>query len=112
MTRDEPSSVVGWNRIVAAADDDPRAIGRSLRVMAVDQAADPGRLTIDVAIMSAIANTGFDQLRAVEAERSGCSGHDPSLRRQTIERIFIVSIGNENIYTGRIHSTELRNLLK
>ena len=110
MARDEPSPVIGWNRIVAAADYDPRAIGGSSRVMVVDQEADPRRLAVDVAIISAVANAGIHQLRTVEAERSGGSGHNPSLRRQTIECIIVVAVGNENVHAGRIHGIELRSI--
>jgi hypothetical protein len=78
--------------------------------MAVDQAPDPRRLASNVAILSAIANAGIDQLRTVEAERPGGSGHDPSLRRQTIERIIILAVGNENVHTGRIHRIELGSI--
>ena len=110
MTRDEPSPVIGWNRIISAAGYDPRAIGCGSRVMAVDQAADSRRLAGDVAIMSAIANAGRDQLRTVEAEGPGCTGHDPSLRRQTIERFIILAVGNQNVHTGRIDGIELRSI--
>jgi hypothetical protein len=87
-----------------------RATTRDVRGMAVDQASDPRRLAGDVSIMSAVADAGRDQLRTVEAERSGCTGHDPSLRRQTIERIIILAVGNENVHTGRIHGIELRSI--
>ncbi len=110
MPRNVPSPEVGRNRIVAAANYDPCPIGRSLRVMAVDQGSDPRRLAIDIAIMSAIANAGIDQSSSVEAERSGRSGHYPRLRRKTIERITILAVCNENIHVGRIHGAELGSI--
>ena len=90
MTRYEPCSVVGWDRIVAAADDDPGAIGRGLCMMAVDQTSDPGCLAVDVAIVSAIGNTGFDHRRDLFSRL--CSVlqtlYDRRFGTHAIERLF------------------------
>src|SRR3984957_6265860 len=74
--------------------------------MPVDQAADPWRLAGDVAVMSAIAHAGFDQLRAIEAERPGRRRHDASLSRHPVKRTIVPGLGHQDADSGRIDRME------
>ena len=97
MARHEPRPVIGRNGIEAAARDDARAVGRRLRMMAVDQAPNPRRFPGDIAIMSAVADARLDQLGPIQAERPGSRGHHAGLRSQTIQCIYVLRIRNQNV---------------